>query len=61
MVNRMLGRNPSVLTSTTGMRTFPDNMDTSAWYYIQIQEAANGHTYSRTEKGVEYWTGVVNS
>ncbi len=60
MVNRMLGRNPSVLTSTTGMRTFPDNADTSAWYYIQIQEAANGHTYSRTEKGVEYWTGVVN-
>ena len=59
MVNRMLSRNPETLTNTAGMRTFSDNMNTSVWYYIQIQEAANGHTYNRVD-GKEVWTAVVN-
>lgn len=60
MVNRMLGRNPEVLTNTAGMRTFSDNMDPAEWYYIQIQEAANGHDYTRGADGHELWMRVVN-
>lgn len=59
MVNRMLGRNPSVLTITTGMNTFVDN-DPAEWYFIQIQEAANGHDYVRDADGHEMWTRIKN-
>ena len=59
MVNRMLGRNPEVLTITTGMNTFSDN-DPAEWYYIQIQEAANGHDYVRDAEGHEMWTRIKN-
>ena len=57
MVNRMLGRNPEVLTVTTGMNVFSDN-DPAEWYYIQIQEAANGHDYVRDAEGHEMWTSA---
>ena len=60
MVNRMLGRNPEVLTITTGMNTFSDN-DPAEWYYIQIQEAANGHDYVRDAEGHEMWTRIQNT
>lgn len=60
MVNRMLGRNPSVLTITTGMVTFSDN-DPAEWYYIQIQEAANGHDYVRGDDGHEMWIRIKNN
>ena len=59
MVNRLLGRNPKALDNSAGMRTFTDNMNPGAWYYIDIQEAANGHTYTRGADGVESWTAVV--
>ena len=26
------------------MKTRPDNADASAWYYLTVQEATNGHT-----------------
>ena len=54
MLNRMLDRNPTTLPET-GMKTFSDNMDPAMWYYIAIQEAANGHDYTRGEDGVEVW------
>jgi len=39
------------------MRTFSDNMNTEAWYYAVVQEAANSHEYELKENGVnEYWT-----
>lgn len=58
MVNRMLNRNPSVLVNTAGMRTFYDNMDAAAWFYIPIQEAANAHDYTRGGDGTELWLKV---
>ena len=58
MLNRMLGRCPDALPET-GMKTFPDNMDTSAWYYKDIQEAANGHTYQRNADGTESWVQIA--
>ena len=61
MVNRMLGRNPQVLTNTVGMHTFWDNADPNEWFYIQIQEAANGHDYVRGDDGHEMWTRIKNN
>ena len=58
MLNRMLGRCPGTLPET-GMKTFPDNMDTTIWYYKDIQEAANGHTYQRNADGTETWVQIA--
>lgn len=55
IINRMLCRTPkSVDALGSNMITFPDNMDTGAWYYLDIQEAANTHEYEMTESG-EHW------
>jgi len=55
----VLDRNPgSVADLAEGMQTFTDNMKTTKWYYLDIQEAANGHTYKRDTDGSEYWTGL---
>ena len=58
MLNRMLDRNPETLPET-GMKTFSDNMDPTMWYYLAIQEAANGHTYTRGADGVEIWAEIA--
>ena len=61
MINRMLGRNPQILVNTNGMLTFWDNTDTTIWFYIEVQEAANGHDYFRGDDGHELWIRVKNS
>lgn len=59
VINRALGRLPeSPDDLLPGMRTFPDNNDTSSWYYLAIQEAANAHTYERRQDH-EAWTALV--
>ena len=59
IINRVLDRNPSsVADLADGMKTFTDNMKTTKWYYLAIQEAANGHSYLRDTDGSEYWTGL---
>ena len=59
MVNRALGRDPqSASDLLEGMKTWKDNADPTAWFYLDIQEAANGHTYARKTTG-EYWTGLL--
>lgn len=62
MINRLLSRNPQSLNDMiiTGMNVFKDNTDVNAWYFLQIQEAANGHDYSRNTNGTEKWTAVKN-
>ena len=57
MINRVLGRLPeSEKDLLPGMKTWPDNADPSAWYYLTIQEAANGHTFERKADGIhERW------
>ena len=61
MVNRMLGRLPETKADLhSGMITFPDNMDESAWYYLDVQEAANNHAFSRKADGLhETWTAKL--
>ena len=53
IVNRMLKRGAEEWNMLDGMATFTDNADTNAWYYEAIQEAANSHTYSRTDAMLE--------
>ena len=62
IVNRTLGRAPSTENMLPGMITWPDNMDTSVWYYAAVQEATNSHDYEFiTVDGaqVESWTELL--
>ena len=46
MVNRATGRAPkSTGALLSGMKTWNDNADTARWYYLDVQEATNSHTY----------------
>lgn len=56
LINRVLGRVPKSKDALLPeMRTFPDNDDPGKWYYLAIQEAANGHTYIKNQAGEETW------
>ena len=51
IVNKLIGRLPGDGTTSFGavadqMKTWPDNMDTTAWYYAAVQEATNRHDYT---------------
>ena len=67
IINRVLDRRPEKdhLLAEEDMITWPDNMDTSTWYYADIQEATNSHDYDpseeRDEEGNQYeiWTGSL--
>ena len=57
IVNRVLQRLPETSDDLLpDMVTWPDNMNTSAWYYLMVQEATNSHYYSRKANGHEEWT-----
>jgi hypothetical protein len=62
MINRILNRGiEDVNDLLEGMNTFTDNQDTGAWYYLEIQEAANSHDYERKGSGrFESWTRLLN-
>jgi uncharacterized repeat protein (TIGR02543 family) len=49
MVNRALGRTPkSAGDLLSGMKTWRDNANVNAWYYLDVQEATNSHTYTKS-------------
>lgn len=49
MINRALGRTPkSADDLLSGMKTWRDNANVNAWYYLDVQEATNGHTYTKS-------------
>lgn len=49
MVNRALGRTPkSEDDLLSGMKTWRDNANVNAWYYLDVQEATNSHTYTKS-------------
>jgi hypothetical protein len=58
IVNRMLDRLPETSADLLpGMVTWPDNMNTNAWFYLYIQEATNSHDHEMKADGVhETWT-----
>jgi len=58
--NRLLGREPAKEDIIrAGMIEWPDNMDQSAWYYLDIQEATNTHEHGYYDAehigNREYW------
>ncbi|MCR4905795.1 MAG: S-layer homology domain-containing protein, partial [Clostridiales bacterium] len=59
IVNRTLKRAPhkDYLLPGYVMNVFPDNLDTSAWYFADVQEATNSHDYSwiQIPATVEKW------
>lgn len=62
VINRVLQRIPgSADDLLDGMKIWPDNTNTSKWYYLAIQEATNSHNYNRNLNGKEYWTALIDS
>lgn len=56
VINRALGRRPETVHDLLpSMKVFPDNADETAWFYLDIQEAVNGHTYTKNKDGAETW------
>ena len=59
IVNRVLVRLPeSADALRADMVVWPDNADTTAWYYLAVQEATNSHYYERNTETSEYWTEI---
>lgn len=55
ILNRVLNRAPQYTSDLLkNMTTFSD-VGTNAWYYLDVQEAANSHTYTRRTNGYESW------
>lgn len=62
MVNRVLVRDPEDPEDLLpDMIKWPDNMDTRAWYYLDIQEATNTHEYERQTKPTEVWMQLLEN
>ena len=58
MVNRATGRAPeSTGALLPNMKTWKDNADTARWYYLDVQEATNSHTYLGAP--TETWTSLT--
>ena len=57
LVNRTLNRHPHNDGLHKDMLVWPDNMDTSKWYYADMQEATNSHEpdKNKTTADKEYW------
>ncbi|MBQ9934192.1 MAG: S-layer homology domain-containing protein [Ruminiclostridium sp.] len=59
LVNRVLHRLPETVDDLhDDMLKWVDNMDTSKWYYLAVQEATNSHDYTRDPSNIDYetWT-----
>lgn len=61
LINRVLERKPeSPADLLTNMNKWTDNMDTSKWYYLDVQEATNSHAYTRKTFNYELWRQMLN-
>ena len=58
LVNRVLNRLPETKDDLhKDMKTWVDNMDETAWYYLAVQEATNSHYFkNKTSTKFEQWT-----
>ena len=60
LINRVLERKPeSPADLLTNMNKWTDNMDTSKWYYLDVQEATNSHAYTRKTFNYELWRQML--
>ena len=61
LINRVLERKPeSPADLLTNMNKWTDNLDTSKWYYLDVQEATNSHGYTRKTFNYELWRQMLN-
>ena len=60
LVNRVLNRLPETKDDLhQDMKTWVDNMDETAWYYLAVQEATNSHYFkNKTSTKFEQWTDL---
>ena len=59
ILNRVLNRAPQYTSDLlSGRNTFSD-VSTASWYYLDVEEAANSHTYTRKTSGYEYWNKLI--
>ena len=59
LINRVLNRNPETpYDLLDDMIKWPDNMDTTRWYYLDVQEATNSHDYMRKSNNTERWIKI---
>ena len=60
LINRVLERKPeSPADLLTDMNKWTDNLDTSKWYYLDVQEATNSHGYTRKTFNYELWRQML--
>ena len=60
LINRVLERKPeSPADLLTNMNKWTDNLDTSKWYYLDVQEATNSHSYTRKTFNYELWRQML--
>lgn len=58
IMNRVLGRTPQTLERLmVGMPIWRDNADSTAWYFVDMQEAAVGHM-AESAGNCEKWTAL---
>ena len=59
ILNRVLNRAPQNTSDLlSGRNTFSD-VGAASWYYLDVEEAANSHTYTRKSSGYEYWNRLI--
>jgi hypothetical protein len=63
IVNRMLNRQVDEEGLLKDYIKFADNTDTTKWYYYEILEASNGHTFDRrtSNSHLENWTTLTET
>ena len=63
IVNRVLERYPHKDHLLEDMIEWPDNLDTDAWYYADVQEATNSHSFDMLrddeDEPYEVWTELL--
>ena len=60
ILNRVLNRAPQTTSDLlSGLNTFND-VSVTSWYYLDVEEAANSHTYTRKTNDYEYWEKLIS-
>lgn len=60
IINKVLFRTPDKEHFLPDMIKWPDNSNTDAWYYTDVQEATNNHDYERVNNtSPETWTKIT--
>ena len=60
LINRVLNRAPEKPSDLlNNMNKWTDNLDTTKWYYLDVQEATNSHDYTRKTNNYEMWKKML--